>query len=322
METRKIISFGNSSFVISMPKGWIRENKLKKGDSLNIEEKKDELLIYPGQNDKKEEPKQITINIDGKGISLIRTEVVSAYMNGYDTIEIQGPVEKDAPKIKALLRDLSGLEIIQQDARKIVAKDLLNMEEISILTLIRRMDNIVRSMLIDSVKSIHEDHSEEIAERDRDVNRLVHLAQRVIRSAMLDSRLAKKLEKTNFGLLTDWIMVNKLEKIGDKSKRIARFLRESNLDASEKKELEKIYVDIKEKYFEVMTAYYKKDLPAAFSIENTSMGRIDKCNDFIKERQNANAHKLIEYMKSLSTSVRDTARRIMEMEAGNQELEK
>src|SRR3989344_5839866 len=99
METRKIISFGNSSYVISMPKAWIRENRLKKGDLLNIEEKKDELLIYPGQNDKKEEPKRIMIEIDGKDISLIRTEVVSAYLTNYDIIEIMGPIEKNAPKI-------------------------------------------------------------------------------------------------------------------------------------------------------------------------------------------------------------------------------
>lgn len=320
VETRKIISFGNSSYVISMPKAWIRENKLKKGDLLNIEEKKDELLIFPGQNDKKEEPKHIIINIDDKDISLIRTEVVSAYINGYDTIEIRGPIEKNAPRIKAVLRNLSGLEIIQQNAAKIVAKDLLNMEEISILTLIRRMDNIVRSMLIDSVKSIHENHYEEIAERDLDVNRLEYLAYRVIRGAMIDSRLAKKLGKTNFELLTDWIMVSKLEKVGDKSKRVARNLAMSNIKPGEKSELERIYQEIKETYFEVMKAYYKKDMQSAFNVETTHIDRINKCNDFVKERQNAYTHMIIEQFKSLSATIRYIARATIGLEEGSSEI--
>lgn len=314
METRKIISFGNSSYVISMPKAWVRENKLKKGDLLNIEEKKDELLIYPGQNDKKEEPKHIIIEIDGKDISLIRTEVVSAYLTNYDLIEIMGPIEKNAPKIKAMLRNLSGLEIIQQDANKIVAKDLLNIQEISIVTLIRRMDNIVRSMLIDSIGSINHNKYEEIYERDYDVNRLVYLAYRVIRAAMIDSRLAKQLGKTNLDLLTDWIVVSKLEKVGDKSKRITRYLKNSNIKPEEKEQLDRIYSEIKDTYFDVMTAYYKKDITSALGIENTHIERINKCNEFVKEFQNADTHMVVEQLKSMATSIRYLARAVIGME--------
>ncbi|MFO8016144.1 MAG: phosphate uptake regulator PhoU [Candidatus Woesearchaeota archaeon] len=312
METRKIISFGSSSYVVSVPKSWIEGNKLKKGDILTLEEKQGELLLYPGQNDRKKEPKHIRIAIDDKDIGLVTTEIVSAYLNGYDTIEITGSIEKNAPEIKAALRNLSGLEIIQQDATKIVAQDLLNIEEISIITLIRRADNIVRSMLIDSVKSIYHDHYNEIAERDLDVNRLVYLAYRVIRAAMMDPRLAKKLGKSSFELMTDWIIMSKLEKVGDKSKRVARYLAKANLrNEDEKKKLEKIHEEIKQAYFDAMTAYYKKDMRKALEIENTHLKRINKCNDFVKERQNAYTHMIIEQLKSLSASVRYIARGLL-----------
>lgn len=315
METRKIISFGNSSYVISVPKNWIRENKLKKGDLLSIEEKKDELVICPGQNDKKDEPKEIVIDIDNLDIEFIRSKVVSAYLNGYDTIAIIGPMEKNAHKIKAILRNLSGLEIIQQDASKIVAKDLLNLQEISTLTLIRRMDNIVRAMIIDSIRCIHEDHYEEIAERDLDVNRLFYLANRVIRAAVIDSRLAKKIGRTNLDLITDFIVVEKLEKIGDKSKRVARYLAKSNLTPEEKDILEKIYNEIRQSFFDMMAAYYKKDTETAFIIENTHIEKIKKCNDFTKERQNANTHIVIEQLRSLATSIKYIARAVIGMKA-------
>jgi len=66
VETRKIISFGNSSYVVSLPKSWISENKLKKGDILNVEEKNGEILLYAGQNgEKKIEPKSVIIDVEG-----------------------------------------------------------------------------------------------------------------------------------------------------------------------------------------------------------------------------------------------------------------
>ncbi|MCX6707491.1 MAG: phosphate uptake regulator PhoU, partial [Candidatus Woesearchaeota archaeon] len=85
-----------------------------------------------------------------------------------------------AASIKLILRNLTGIEIIQQDSERIIAKDLLNINEISIETLIRRMDNITRSMLTDSISCLRKDIYEEIYERDMEVNRLLYLAYRVI----------------------------------------------------------------------------------------------------------------------------------------------
>ncbi|MBS3134491.1 AbrB/MazE/SpoVT family DNA-binding domain-containing protein, partial [Candidatus Woesearchaeota archaeon] len=45
MEHRNLIKFGNSSFVISLPKDWIDRNKLKKGDAIFIEQNGSENLI-------------------------------------------------------------------------------------------------------------------------------------------------------------------------------------------------------------------------------------------------------------------------------------
>lgn len=316
METRKIISFGNSSFVVSLPKDWVIGNKLKKGDLLHLDEKNDEIVLYPGQNgEKRIEPKTIIIDIDRKDHGMIQTEIISAYLNNYDTIEVKGKFSKDsAVKAKSILRNLTGMEIIRQDAQKIVAKDLLNINEISIETMIRRMDNIVRSMLIDSINSFHEDMYEEIYERDQDVNRLVFLAYRVLRAAIIDSKIAKNIGKSNIEILYSQILIEKLEKVADKSKRVARHIKQANLKNSEKDELEKIYNEIKECYFEVMKAYYKKDLDAAFRIENAGIQKVSRLNEFIKERQNAPAHMVVEQLKSMIVSIKNIARAVIGME--------
>lgn len=315
MESRKIISFGNSSYVVSIPKAWVKENKLKKGDLINVDEKKDELVLYPGQNDREEEPKVMVIEIDGKCINMVKSRIVSAYLNNYDVIEVKGKIATDtAVKIKSILRNLTGLEIIQQDAGKIVAKDLLDIKEISIETLIRRIDNIIRSMLTDSARCINENLYEDLYERDIDVNRLVYLAYRVIRAAIVDQKIAKVLGKTNIDLLFEHSLIEKLEKVADKSKRVARWLKDANLTDSEKKELESIYGLIRESYLDAMKSYYKKDLELAFNVEVDNREKIAKMNEFIKERQNAHVHMAIEQLKSMSVSAKNIARAVIGME--------
>ncbi len=316
MDTRKIISFGNSSYVISLPKAWISENKLKKGDVVNLEEKDGEIVLYTGDNgEKKIQPKTVTINIADKDIEMIQTEIISSYLNNYDIMEIRGRMKSEsASKVKAILRNLTGIEIIRQDSEKIVAKDLLSIAEISIGTLIRRMDNIVRSMLTDSISSIRDNVYEDVYERDQDVNRLVYLAYRVLRAAMIDSRIAKQLGKKNVEILYEYILIEKLEKVADKSKRVARFLRDANLKEGEKKEVESIYKAIRDCYSDVMKAYYKKDINLALKMENAGAEKITRLNDFIKERQNAHTHMVVEQMKSMTVSVKNIARAVIGME--------
>ena len=53
MDVRKLVSFGNSSFVISLPKAWIIKNGLKKGDILRIEERPFELIVSAKEDNKK-----------------------------------------------------------------------------------------------------------------------------------------------------------------------------------------------------------------------------------------------------------------------------
>ena len=38
-EFRKLMAFGNSSYVVSVPKAWVEKNRLKKGDVLVVDER-------------------------------------------------------------------------------------------------------------------------------------------------------------------------------------------------------------------------------------------------------------------------------------------
>ena len=88
IDIRKLISFGKGSFVISIPKGWVTKNRLKKGDLISLNDEGYELVISSNSTTNSQDQKEISIQTAGKPMDHIKTEIVSAYLNCFDTIDI------------------------------------------------------------------------------------------------------------------------------------------------------------------------------------------------------------------------------------------
>src|SRR3989344_5298585 len=119
MEYRKLISFGKSSYVVSLPKSWVTQNNLKKGDLIYFEQQGGNLLVQPKENEVVDQ-KSIIITADGKNLLRIRRELNSAYIENYREITIKGRELKDkSEQILEFVRDLIALEVLEVDANKI-----------------------------------------------------------------------------------------------------------------------------------------------------------------------------------------------------------
>lgn len=311
MEFRKLIRFGKNSYVISIPKPWVEKNKLKKGDTIYINENLDGLQINVREKKKiSEQIRAIIINTKAKALNQIQTEIVSAYLAGYNIMEIRGEdISKDAPKIKAILKELAGIELVEETSSKIVAKDLMNMEEISIKVLIRRIDLLIRGVIDDLIKSIDEDQYESIFQRDIEVNRLNYLTKRVIRFACDNEKIREKFKKKAIDLIGDWRISGYLESIGDCTKRIARALNKVELKPKGKKELENLFILLKKRYLDVMKAYHTKDLNLTLKIELESKKRLKLINDF--EKNNPGSYDLAHNLKSMTSAMKHISRAVM-----------
>ena len=88
MGYRKLISFGKNSYVISLPKQWIKDCNLKKGDLIHVEESSDSLIVSPQSSEAKTEDKELTIYVDGKDIKQIKREIIGGYIRNNTTIII------------------------------------------------------------------------------------------------------------------------------------------------------------------------------------------------------------------------------------------
>src|SRR3989338_10639217 len=220
------MGFSKGSYIVTIPKSWVMKNNLKKGDTISIEEGSNELIFYAGQKEPIRKEKSISIETEGKRLAMIKAEVVSAYLNNCNTIEIRSKnLADDAPVIKGIIRNLSGMEIIEQTGSRIVAKDLIDVSSISIQSIIRRMDTITKSMIDDTLSCIQgKCNPNGILHRDTDVNRLYYLGARVIKNAIDDPRVMKRLKTTPWGLLSDKSILRRIEEIADNQKRVCRLV--------------------------------------------------------------------------------------------------
>lgn len=327
IDVRKLISFGKGSYIISMPKTWIEKNNLKKGDLISVSDDGFELTLSANQQEKKLDAKEINIDAKSKDLEFLKAEIVSSYLNCYDTINILfDSSSREAPKIKDIIRNLSGLEIMEQTSTRIVAKNLINITEISIKNIIRRMDIISRAMMEDSILCCRKQcNYDSIHHRDVDVNRLYFLGYRVIKNAMKNPNIAKLLGTEPWQLHSDFFMILRLEKIADRQKRIARYLSSANLDRATLAEIDRIYTDIAESYNDVMKSFYNQDKETAINVEVANKERTEACSRLLEKYTNLHAKssnktsnsnlvavaKIIENLKATAVEIRNTARTVL-----------
>ena len=76
-EFRKLMAFGNSSFVVSVPKDWVVKNRLKKGDVLIVDERPNELTFASKDSSERRQVREAAISAAGKGIQEIKTEITA-----------------------------------------------------------------------------------------------------------------------------------------------------------------------------------------------------------------------------------------------------
>jgi len=267
MIIRKLVKAGQASHTISLPKEWLDKHKLSKGDLVYLYERGDkEMVITP--ESKADEPlplKEISINVDNKELSTISREITSAYVNNYNTITLLGQsVTQKTKDIRKILHDFVALEVADQTSNSIVAKDLLNLKEISIDKTVRRMDMLVRSMLQDSIAAVENpDLAQSVAMRDYEVNRAYFLLMRLLKSSLSNKQVADFFELSSSRVLSYYYLTINLENYADTIKHLSE-----SLTTKEKKKdkVKDVLQQVEKNYLDVMKAYFTKDKKLADNV--------------------------------------------------------
>jgi phosphate uptake regulator len=210
-----------SSMLISLPSEWIKNNNLKKGNMVMIEvNRNNSISLYPSDIDT-EDVKEVNIPHPQISMDSLTNQIYGAYLLGYDVIRIKGKSQisfDDRELIKLAMRKLVGLEIVDENGSNIISQFLLDANTLDAEKILRRMSSIVAGMYKDTLIGIQkkENGSEKsIISRDDEVDRQYFLLVRLIRSAMMDQKLASKLNLSNIDILDYRIAANHLESAGD-----------------------------------------------------------------------------------------------------------
>jgi phosphate uptake regulator len=318
MDVRTIVKSGKASYTVAIPKDWIERNKLKKGDKLYIEEKGDnELVVSTKYQASTVQQKEFVINIDNKEQHCIHRELVSAYLNPYSIIVLRG---KDLPKhidfIKKEIAGLFALEIVDESSTKIVADSFIDIKTVSLDKLTRRIDNITRSMVLDTINMVTGDDIHElIVNRDFDVNRITFLILKIIKTAFTDPSVKQALHISNLEALGYWELQIRIEKIADQAKRIARILsivkKKKNADLPGlKKLIEMIY----QEYCTTMTLYYTKKSECAVMLRRGEL--VDACDDYFTKNRTIEIAQITAKLKAMLSDIVDIHRLTRNLYAG------
>ena len=289
MEFRKIQFTGRSSYIISLPKKWVREHGLGQGDVVPLSINPDgSITIFPKEPREVSERKILTISREYSPDMAVRL-AISAYIQGYDVLEVNFSEEMPIYKVKVrkVLQSLPGVEIILDEPQRIVAKSLLDEDEINISELLGRIRSLVMSMLGDLELLISSPEDGEIL---RDINDLENELDRfyflIIRAVnrLLSRRSVTEesgIIRRTFDLLGILFIVRNIERIGDHITRISENPSEINVPY------------LKEKFSEMMA-----------QIEERDLGKIDRLMLELKKEIRS-----IDYRQSIAL---ESYRRILE----------
>ena len=232
---------------MSLPKEWVDANKLDKSSQVELETGQDSISI--SANMETRPTKELVISYPLPKEENIVADITGAYLLGYDVIQINSnsiiPGE-DREKIRNSMRRLVGMEIIEEDASHINMQFLLDATTLNPEKILKRMSSIALGMFDEvSLGLISDDKSnlQAMSKRDVEVNRQYFLLVRLIRSTLVDKRLANAFNLENIDVLDYRVAANLLENAGDSIVELSNLIYNSSLSKEYRKKIFSVVKD-------------------------------------------------------------------------------
>ena len=222
-----------SSILVSLPKEWVVANNLDKSSEVEIETGQDSISI--SANKEVRPTKKLVISYPLPKEENIVADLTGAYLLGFDIIEINSESTipgKDREEIRNSMRRLVGMEIIEEDASHINMQFLLDATTLNPEKILKRMSSIAIGMYDDVSNGLisgDKSNLQSLSKRDVEVNRQYFLLVRLIRSTLVDKRLANAFNLENIDVLDYRVAANILENAGDSIVELSNFIYNSSL---------------------------------------------------------------------------------------------
>ena len=235
-ETRKIQFTGKSSYIVSLPKHWIQDMGIKRGDQVKISRQGSSALqIYPPNHQTRTiqvEDATFEIEPEEDTTSIVR-KLISLYFLGFKIINVKPKAGRLKPAQRTAIKDavkrmLMGTEIISDSTNGITIQVLVNLLELSVDGAFKRMIHLAKSMLSDAILAVKESNFElanEVIKTDDEVDRFGFYIIRQLKIAIQNEHMLKEMGFSNSrDCLGYRLVVKNIERTGDHAVLIANDL--------------------------------------------------------------------------------------------------
>lgn len=224
MDVRRVQKTSDGTFFVTLPKSWVMLHNVDRGSLLTFAEGKDSKLTLGVYSEQDKSSRSVTL----LPTPTLEREIEEKYLLGYDLIEIESKQIMGSPvrdNAKDIVKKLVGLEIVEEDAHKIVIQCLIEPSLLAPEKIIRRLHSITRAMQQDAVSAFIDCDAKlaaTVVERDEEVDRLYFLLVRMVRAALTDLSTAERLHASPVDCLDYRLLSSLIEHFGDYSASIAQ----------------------------------------------------------------------------------------------------
>jgi len=232
METRKLQKVGYSTLSVSLPSSWVKENGMKRGDTVFLMPEKDgSLKLFPSKLVKpKEKAEEYICNSDlCDDPKMLERIIAGSYILGRDIFSIISSVRirsEHIEEIRGIMPKLIGLGIVEETPDHITLQCSVDPRKFQLDMLLRRLSIISSTIVKEAVQALVESDeslAKDAINREDEADMMCLLAMRLLISAQRRKEVAEEIGLTDpLHILYFGLMLRYLELTADYAEEIAR----------------------------------------------------------------------------------------------------
>lgn len=227
---RKVQFTGGSTYTVSLPKDWARDQDLSAGASLYLYSLEDRVVVAPAE--RSEAASEVSITAAGRDPADVTRRVRAAYVTGADTITVEAGGEGDAPladdtrqAARSTVTNLVGLGVASEGDAALEARSMLDASDVSLDQTVAQLRQLALSMHREALVAVTEsdrDLARSVPDRVGDVDRLVALLARQFHAALVEVSAVDRLSVGRADAYRCVEVARGLAGVAEQATRIAR----------------------------------------------------------------------------------------------------
>lgn len=232
MDSRKLQRSKSGSYLVTLPKSWVQQKNLDKGNRVEINQEEDGSLRILSSKEETSPKNRSELKVeDFPNLTSLENMVKACYMQGAEEIHIKsekGTITEEKEKLRNILPDLIASEVTEDRPNEFTIRVLADPRSFSISDLLERISKLISSIHQDTARALREKDPElasDASYRGIDINRLHRLTMRQLSLSMEDHKIAKATGISNhMECLLYAVSFRDLCRMGYHVKRAAEFI--------------------------------------------------------------------------------------------------